>query len=191
MPIGSGLDVEGVPIATDGASERNLESGLCLCFNGSLGGAWVGGGEARAEPLFPRSCSPSPIKLLFFLRSFYSLSPGRLGGEYWQKRGGPGYRAYATRNVNSEILAFICISSASHLHSLHLRSNWADISTSPALSLVCIPNLSLTDSLIYLSVVQFLTLPLLPASSLSREGRGHSLAKGERIRSLPLPLDVW
>lgn len=53
MPIGSGLDVEGVPIATDGASERNLESGLCLCFNGSLGGAWDGGGEARMEPCFP------------------------------------------------------------------------------------------------------------------------------------------
>lgn len=36
-----------VPIATDGASERNLERGLCLGYNGSPSGAWDGGGEAE------------------------------------------------------------------------------------------------------------------------------------------------
>ena len=87
---------------------------------------------------------------------------------------------------------FICIPSASHLHSLHLRSNWADISTSPALSLyspvaIYILNLSLR----VISVIQFLTLLLFPGSSVSRSGRGQSLAKGERTRSRPPPLNVW
>ena len=43
MPIGSRLDMGGVPIATDGESRHNLES---LSFSSRLGGAWVGGREA-------------------------------------------------------------------------------------------------------------------------------------------------
>lgn len=49
MPIGS----VGIPIATDGASERNLKSGGCLSSRGRLGGAWVGGGAAGVGPSFP------------------------------------------------------------------------------------------------------------------------------------------
>lgn len=43
---------EGVPIATDGASDRNLESGRFLSSSGSLGD-WVGGGETGVELSFP------------------------------------------------------------------------------------------------------------------------------------------
>lgn len=75
VPIGSGLDVEGVPIATDGASERNLESGL-LVLQWQLGWCLGWGRGRESGALLPRSCSPSPTKLLFFLRSFYSLSRG-------------------------------------------------------------------------------------------------------------------
>lgn len=114
----------------------------------------------------PSSC-PTQNSFFHSKQRSVSLNPESLGRGYLPQSWCPGCRATAMGNVNSEILVFICISSASHLHSVHLRSNWADISTSLSLSLVCICNLSLGGS-----VFLHCPIPCSPPSSHSPKSPG-------------------
>lgn len=68
MPIGSGLDVGGVPIATDGESRHNLES---LSFSSQLGWClgWGRGGWGGSQ--LPKSCLSQTKFLAFFLYPFF------------------------------------------------------------------------------------------------------------------------